>query len=794
MTGRHKLTGKGPPAPDTTPNSMAGVFPDKTNQALSTAILSDIYTPVGFDAAAPLVLSGGQAKVNGGAAGGNVSFSPGSTLQLSLMSSSAYSTPTSMTGTLGGVAFSFNVVTISNPSGAPPIVSPSGAYDGTEASGGTPPSDPTRSTFKPIMQFWDLDKTTFTGDYVVGVWADCKGGLDANGVQFYVHGTTFNVTSPTLYVDTDPRGNYRARYGYWITLRASQFTGFAGGAPTARVYAMATPASGGQARVIGYDADVTPMVLYPRAALNDSTYPVRADGAGGAYTTIRLAMAAAAAAGKKNPLIQIQQTGLFWELEDGTWTTVADGKGYCDIRCAAGVTATVGRATMPAAPTKALWTWDPRWANVRFGPGITFDCRNVNTIRTTTQTAYPTFHGAIVTNSIGTRDTLYYFKGRAPGLSGIDSGGTGTNLRFLDCDLYYQEGLGYSNKWQGNHVYRSIGGVRTGIKFLANCYERETDCRFYTPPINAFSIQKTGGGGTIEKVGTTLVLKNGAVTLFTYQLSDDPASTFYNTDAIADHINANYAAAGFSATKLDNTRNSLSLFPNGTGGPIALTAAASNMITQFDIHSELMQVASWMIQQTKENIAIVDYTTHKCFYSTAPWNWSFSFDTAIVNVLMGDPLTECFSSPCGGWSHMIMKNSFLGGLQIYNNVSNDAYCEINQCMISYLYGDDVASAGQWYSNLKFINTVIGHMAPNGGAGNLMPNGTGSSGNTQLAAYNDVYNYFVDALNNNYLPSATATGNQKSKILDFDGLHTARSATDTVTPWSKNATLPTWRVP
>ena len=779
--------------PDTTPNPFD--FGQKSNVARSATIESDPIVLSGIDAAASILApSTGTYSLNGGAVTGLAgTYNPGDTLRRQLVSSSAYFTNVLGGLTVGGITGQFQVTTAPDPTGAPQRVSPAPGYDGTVTSMVTAPADTTRVKAKPMIQWWDYDKRTFTGDYVIGVYADSKGGL--SGVTFHVHGTNYTVVTPTLYVDTDSRGNYRARWGYWITLRASDFLA-ASADPVCRIYATATPTDPTyQARTIGYAADNTVKELYPATSINDGTFRVRLDGAGGLYTSVKLAMAAAAAAGKKRPLIQIEQNG-FYEAENKTWTAVTDGKGYCDIRCIAGITATIGRVTMPTSAARSAWTWDIGWAWVRFGPGITLDDRNWHTLNIYNSSAAPCIDGGTLTNSIGTRDTLYYFKGPHPGLTAIDAGGTNQAWRFIDCDRYYQGSGNYSYTFEGVQSLKEIDGVRTGIKFVARTYEREVDCHFYIAATTAFTV--TGpAGATLGKPngvgpGFPLVLKNPAGTvLASYTLSSDPLSAYYNTDAIADHINANFGGLGYSATKVNNSRNSTAIFQNGT--TLVLSATPSAVTTSFDIHSEYIQVADWMVQHKKENIIFADVHIHDGFFSTGPTNIGDSFDVLLANCLFGDRLSQNYASPGGGYSHFLMKNVTIGGMLIYNSQRVNE-TEINQCLIGYLYSDAAASTNQWYSGMKFINCVIGVMAQSGPLAGIMPNGTGSVGNVLLGGdASSIWTYFVDPANNNYLPSATALGNQKPAILTYDGIWQPRAANDAITPWGKNSSLRTWRV-
>ena len=104
-------------APDTTPNAFA--FTDQTNVALSATITSNAITVSGIDTAAYISISGGAYSINGGpytSASGTVTN--GQTVSVRHTSSSANSTATNTTLTIGGVSDTFTSTTTALPSGS----------------------------------------------------------------------------------------------------------------------------------------------------------------------------------------------------------------------------------------------------------------------------------------------------------------------------------------------------------------------------------------------------------------------------------------------------------------------------------------------------------------------------------------------------------------------------------------------------------------------------------------------------------------------------------------------------
>jgi hypothetical protein len=239
-----------------------------------------------------------------------------------------------------------------------PVVGPAVAWNGTAKSGGTPPTDPTRTTAKPAIHWLMPSDLRLVSNVVIGVDADCSGTAGGSlfgvkQVDFWVEGTVQTVTSPMFYTDTDANGSSRTRWGYWIALNAAAFKAVST-TGEARIYATAVPNDTTmQSRVIGYDGYTSydgnyPMSVFPRAAQNDRSKTVRLDGTGD-FTTLIAAIDDAAtfvAGGGEAPLITITQTGSY-EAANTTRTIGAGwpvAKSRCQIAAGSGVTATLGRA------------------------------------------------------------------------------------------------------------------------------------------------------------------------------------------------------------------------------------------------------------------------------------------------------------------------------------------------------------------------------------------------------------------------------------------------------------------
>jgi hypothetical protein len=97
-------------APDTTPDAFN--FNDATGAELSTLTISNSITPIGYNSAAAITVSGGEYSIDGGAFTSSAgTISPASSVRVRATSSGAYSTAVSVTLTIGGVSDTWTVTT-----------------------------------------------------------------------------------------------------------------------------------------------------------------------------------------------------------------------------------------------------------------------------------------------------------------------------------------------------------------------------------------------------------------------------------------------------------------------------------------------------------------------------------------------------------------------------------------------------------------------------------------------------------------------------------------------------------
>jgi len=627
------------------------------------------------------------------------------------------------------------------PGGPIPSAGPGSRWNGTALSGGVPPVDPVRTTAKPAVQWWQPSENRMSSDMVIGVDADALGGVAY--VDFWVEGTVQRVTQ-SLYADTDVNGNPRKRVGYWISLNSSAFktvstTG------SAQIFATATPNDASmQPRTIGFDA-VAPggfaggtngdrkMIIYPRATANDFTANV---GAGQTYTTLDGALAAAKAANAEAAQLTLTDNA-FYELSTVTGTRYTGAKGFHVIKAAPNVRATVGRAVFPSGPL-ATFPIDPLIECLEFqGSGVTVDFRNFTTIGTNIYARGHRFNGCNLTNSIGTRDTLYWNKGPVQGQPGNPVPGY-----VQDCVItYVSQTTIYQVMATGNKVHMIGGHAWTGTHFAANNYEHDHTAGFFRSTSGAtMTLAYDGHSGstaTISKTGSndggTLVLTSslGGSASRTYALGQIAADQWFDTAAICADINAN--VTGWTAVSVDNSKRASSLlgidqsgagFGNSNGfSNQPVTSTPVRLFAWFDQHCDIVQFYTGGGTGIRENLL---HRANVCagisnIVTTGGWTnpgtKTFLFDSNINDAI----ITDCiYGSPQGGatsqiggagktYSHLYLRNITHESASSQGAGPIDIYCVIEQCILGQIGWDN--SSGPTPYKFKDCYIAYGFQGP-----------------------------------------------------------------------------------
>jgi hypothetical protein len=359
---------------------------------------------------------------------------------------------TSGANTAGGNSASGSAPVLGGPI---PVVSPGARWNGTALSGGTPPTNPTRMTAKPAVQWWTKQNTRF-GDgnnLLVGVDAAALGGVAY--VDFWVEGTVQRVTAPTVFSDTDVNGNTRLRYGWWtyINLAAclAQTSNVTG---ALNIYATATPNDMTmQARRTPALTVYSALKQYDWVSTVNSTQAVQTSTQPYNYKTVIDALAALSAAITGGTAqcgdIQYTQSGTFeWNTTStGTQNFTVNpvtGKGLSRLRVSGGQTATIIRYNLASSfgtafdPTRGRtnstttlenaindpWQMVNPIGNFEYvGSNLIFDMKNwFGFCNCTSVNDVLSFNGCTITNSTGTAASSYWNGHFHPGITASQLG------------------------------------------------------------------------------------------------------------------------------------------------------------------------------------------------------------------------------------------------------------------------------------------------------------------------------------------------------------------------------------
>lgn len=666
-----------------------------------------------------------------------------------------------------------------------PTLAPGAGFNGTPCSGypgGACLTAVTRSTAAPAVHWIVPSDLRVVNDTLVCVDADAKGGVSK--VRFYGEGGSVDVTAPGLIQDTDVNGRARTRYGYCAKLdsaawKAKTTTG------SARLFAEAFPVDGTmQSRRIGishndYNGDYQ-MVVYPRPTANDWSRTVCASGCD--YSTIKLAIDAAAAAGAKAPLITIGASG-FYELQNRT--PEASGDGFMTITTAPGVTATLGRATPysgSATNSGNAWLWTPGWEAIEFrGQGILFDQRNWTVVNTSKPVW---FNGVRFTNSIGTRDT-YYWNGAGHPIFGAAAGAywDDSYVEYLSGGL---EGQRYVINTQVRNTY---GDIFSQTHYLFNNYVRGATAEFFRGATPGIRLSYSGGGaGTVDVAGNTLTLKQNGAPVATIPLGTYATDQYPTVDAVVAAVNA---TPGWTASAANGKGGMRASFLWNSAGLVVTTNTP--IVAAQDIHGDWWQ--SYSGANTRSNVLI----RGNVMRDAALYN-SYIFDDAAVgqdfifknNIWQGRGVG---GMGVGGntRSHFVFDNNVLEGWIQRNQGSagDKLYSEFRNNIVGTVTSNGAPGAciqdAPWVNNLYYQHPF---------AGCSMNAAPGESGNFTYAVadintgWQDNFEaLFVGAATGNFVPangSAIAL-NLKPLVDSLDQRGCLRQANDGVGAWATSLT-------
>ncbi|MEM7701524.1 MAG: hypothetical protein AAF251_06260 [Pseudomonadota bacterium] len=243
---------------------------------------------------------------------------------------------------------------------------PSADWNGIPGSGfSSAPTDPARSTAKPVLHLIEPPRQRFTTTLTVGAMAmaNNNGSLigGVSSVRFYFENEVpVEVATPTFRTLTREDGSTYSCLGYWVDLQRP--IGIEG---EALLYIEALPADATmQRRVIG------PFSFFPALSAYDFQATIGANGKN--YTTITDAIAGARSAGANHPRFVLTDNGDYTVASGGP-AYVPDG--YIKFESEDGVTA---RLTLARGKEGA---WDPNVGRFWF-EGLSIDLDTIASIKT----------------------------------------------------------------------------------------------------------------------------------------------------------------------------------------------------------------------------------------------------------------------------------------------------------------------------------------------------------------------------------------------------------------------------
>jgi hypothetical protein len=312
-------------------------------------------------------------------------------------------------------------------------------------------------------------------------------------------------------------------------------------------------------------------------------------------------------------------------------------------------------------------------------------------------------------------------------------------------------------------------------------------------PRNSFSVTYTGAGtnptAAYDGNSTFTLSVNGAtVKSFTLNVGTQPlgdgTNTFSLPSQIVNYINANLAASGWSATKLDSNDFSAAQMNGGPGGgnsfSYALTSGVAKIITTSAVqHSEWLHALGAGIS----NLLMWNCTINNCGFSTSllnnetgagPWQ-----DVSIKNITF-NPQGQTGSTHSYHFGQHVCYENITAQEPFYISQGTghaDSYSSFSQVI-----APDVApDTGSWTA-VNPTNCVLGGTNPPSSGGNVTPFGSVAWSDAQFAQL------FVNRANCDLRPSTTLQAYTFTPINPRDAEMTVRANPDAPGAWSENAAV------
>ncbi len=660
--------------------------------------------------------------------------------------------------------------------GAAPPATPGGAaiatvgphanWNGSAGSGASAPADPVRTGPKAIGQFMTCSGQRVSTQLLLKIPCDAYGGIKQVNISGDCAAATITGMSVLDFVDVNGVSRKEFYHAIYLDTPAFVAKGGTAGARQAKIYAEIVPNNAAvQKRVISF-------YFYPEATATDGTYNV---GAGQTYATIRAALSQARTDGRQAPLIQIKTTG-FYEMEDSTWGIHPGGKGFAVITHDQGVVATIRRGA-PFNPTnQASWKWTPGWDGIEFrGSGIVIDTRNTTQM---VMNAKPCFlNGCKITNSIGTRDSLYWNKEPHPGWSpSTPSWWQYHRFEFGPATTSYQLAV------VGGTSNGTWGDIYTHTPIVYGCHDEAASGAWYRTYMPAITVRYSGAGSaTIAKTGG-----NGSGDIV---LTDPAGTKTINLGAIDNLVEiATVAAAisarsGWSATVHDTSRAARRLVGQNVGdanGFPATDAKTANieLATFLDFHGDGTQTYGGVENFIYWNWVLDggDIDLSQVLFFDGQGSTDGDRDMSFVNcVLLADHSGAIALGGTGG--HHKLFRHLTSNLWVTPQAgTQEIYTEMTNCIVAGIGGTGLPPV-HFYNNLFTVPT-----------GSVAPSGSTFTGNVSLGDARSVAltDFLAGPTTHNFAPVRTALTTLYPNVFPYDQRGITRSASDVAGAWSKNA--------
>lgn len=683
---------------------------------------------------------------------------------------------------------------------AAPLVAPGASWTGVPLSGGTPPTDPTRTTAKPALLWYQPSLQRLSGNTVIGVQSRSLGAT--NTVTFWVEGNTQTVSrSVDAYVDVN--GVTHSRIGWFITLDVATAAAAHNGGGV-RVYATATANDGtmqqrtiGGTPATGFTGGGT-MQFYVATTAHDFTYTLASTNSGTApnFKTLKAVLDYAASTDSaKAPLITCTHNGDVFELDNRTGN-YGGSQGYATITHSPGVAVTFGRSAFLGPNQYSDWIWLYSYDQLAFaGSGITIDFRHVQGLEARSTPCL--MNGVTLTSSApaapgqsSSRDSLDWFGGPRPR-------GNGT-CYFMDCQIKYLSApLCYQPLVLRNTIIECFNIMYTGSQYVAGNAAIDCTSDFYrghnAQGQPSFSVSYSGIGtsptvtlnpssddGTSNDATITFATSIGSVTYTLSAVINYPGSNFYATDLHTTVAGGVAGILGFSVTSLSAWRCSESKGVwNGSSFDQVITSFPATFNAGQDMHTDYWQ-AFTDGSSVRENC--ITENNSQLGLGTEGFQLFFQ-DTPVKDVFHANNISNVGVSAWGSGyaaSHYCLENNS-GGSATLAGVLCDSYC----AALNNTFVNMANSTGVNYPTYPAFkgNAIQG----------TQPDNAASSGNFSISA-GQAAAMFTSPSTNDFTPAGVLLTDTVAPVADAptDNQGNVRANPDAIGALTLAATAPVYR--